>query len=702
MKNITIVFAVHNHQPVGNFDNVFEESYQRAYCPFFDVLERHPGVRLSLHCSGVLWEWIEKNHPEFFERVRRLIASRQLEILGGAYYEAILSILPEEDRHGQLEKLKRYLHDHFQVTPQGVWLAERVWEQQIVCSLHDSGAGFTLVDEAHFASAGFTQEQMFGSYMTEECGKSFKIFPINKTLRYSIPFKPVEQTIDYLRNIATDDGKRLVVCADDGEKFGVWPHTYNSVYGEQWLEKFFTALEKESDWIAVRHFSDVLNAFPSVGRAYLPTASYPEMMQWALPPERFVAYEACLEYLEKNNLTDRFGSFVCGGYWRNFLAKYPEANHLHKRMLRVSGKVTEARKKNVDVHTAEDHLWKAQCNDAYWHGLFGGLYLPQLRFPMYRHLIQAEQALESRHPSAALRCEEYDIDCDGYNEIIVETPHLNAYIAPACGGSLIELDDKHSLINVLDTLARREEGYHKKISEAVLGQKRNSTEQAILKEEGLERYLRYDWYRRAALLDHFFGPGVTIDQCAASAYEEVGDFVNQPYTSTVIKKKGAILVELRREGGIWKDGKWHALRVSKMITIHEKTRSIGVEYIIDNLETHPIGIRFGVEWNINLLAGNAPDRYYTIDGQPLENPRLNSSGENTRVSSFRMCDEWSKLDIAFHSNIPCTLWRFPIETVSLSEAGFERVYQGSVVIPHWSVKLERHWGVSLKITMNDL
>ena len=55
---ISLALAIHNHQPVGNFGWVFAEVYDRAYRPMLEALERHPGVRLSLHYTGPLLEWL--------------------------------------------------------------------------------------------------------------------------------------------------------------------------------------------------------------------------------------------------------------------------------------------------------------------------------------------------------------------------------------------------------------------------------------------------------------------------------------------------------------------------------------------------------------------------------------------------------------------------------------------------------------------
>ena len=50
--------GLHSHQPVGNFDHVFEAATKDCYQPFLELLSRYPQIRMSLHFSGVLIEWI--------------------------------------------------------------------------------------------------------------------------------------------------------------------------------------------------------------------------------------------------------------------------------------------------------------------------------------------------------------------------------------------------------------------------------------------------------------------------------------------------------------------------------------------------------------------------------------------------------------------------------------------------------------------
>ncbi|MBM2844735.1 MAG: hypothetical protein HW407_47, partial [Bacteroidetes bacterium] len=69
--------------------------------------------------------------------------------------------------------------------------------------------------------------------------------------------------------------------------------------------------------------------------------------------------------------------------------------------------------------------------------------------------------------------------------------------------------------------------------------------------------------------------------------------------------------------------------------------------------------------------------------------RLRSAGEEVDVKNCTLVDEWLGIETSFMFREPAVLWRHPLETVSLSEAGFERLYQASVVTPHWKFRLEK-------------
>ena len=108
-NSIRLCLVLHNHQPIGNFDHVFEAAYRESYLPFLDVFESYDALSVSLHTSGPLMEWLDEHHPEYLERLRSLVARGRVEIIGGAFYEPILTMIPSRDRLGQIETYSQWL-----------------------------------------------------------------------------------------------------------------------------------------------------------------------------------------------------------------------------------------------------------------------------------------------------------------------------------------------------------------------------------------------------------------------------------------------------------------------------------------------------------------------------------------------------------------------------------------------------------------
>ena len=154
MSPVTLIFGLHNHQPVGNWPEVIAEANRLAYRPFLETLERHPAIKTVFHITGPLLEYLLENDSEQIERLAALVRSGQVEFLTGGYYEPILPIIPDEDKVGQIQKLTRAVADTFGAKARGAWLAERVWEPQLPLPMAQAGVQFTLLDECHFNSMG--------------------------------------------------------------------------------------------------------------------------------------------------------------------------------------------------------------------------------------------------------------------------------------------------------------------------------------------------------------------------------------------------------------------------------------------------------------------------------------------------------------------------------------------------------------------
>ncbi|MHA1684722.1 MAG: alpha-amylase/4-alpha-glucanotransferase domain-containing protein [Promethearchaeota archaeon] len=475
MRTINFPLIFHFHQPVDNFDHVIEEIYNKCYRPLLDRIMASR-VKFTLHFTGSMLDWLDSNHPEYLADIKGLCIKGQVELISGGYYEPILAILPDRDKLGQINLLNDKIQKEFSTTPKGFWLAERVWEPQLPKFLNKCGLKYIVVDDNHLKSCGFGEDDALHYYSTEDEGKTVFVFPINESIRYLAPWQPVWKLRDYLEGIRSEAGDRIALFMSDAEKMGEWGTTHELCYqkgheGEApYIDELFGFIEN-TDWVNSVTLSECLEAFRPSGMVYLPTASYDKMEEWVLPTGTRVKMETIREKFERNELDSlkelELERFVKGGFWRYFLAKYPESNNMHKKMLRVYSKLAdyEARYGTCDdLERARLELYKGQANDCYWHGQFGGIYLNFLRFSVYKHLIEAEKIIESLHAKNGSpntpKCLKDSFFCNGFDQLVIESSTFNLYIDPDDGGSIFELDYKPLSYNLLNTLTRWKEAYH--------------------------------------------------------------------------------------------------------------------------------------------------------------------------------------------------------------------------------------------------
>lgn len=703
-QSLRLVLTLHNHQPIGNFDGVFEQSYQDSYLPFLDIFEEYE-LPIALHTSGSLMEWLAVAHPEYLDRLAALVSQERLEIVGGAYFEPILTMIPPRDRIGQIATYTEWLNQRLGANVRGMWMPERVWEQSLAGNLVDAGIEYTILDDYHFRNAGWTNDQLHGYYVTEDDGRVLSVFPGSERLRYTIPFAEPHETIDYLREIAHRKPGSVVLFGDDGEKFGVWPDTKTHVYENGWLRRFFDALQANSDWLKVTTPSEALDSVAPLGKLYIPEGSYREMVEWALPAEQQNHYHDVQHQLQDEHRWEGVAPFYRGGYWRNFKVRYPETNEMYARMQMVSRRLEELRQRGeVSDHLdhARTELYRGQCNCSYWHGAFGGAYLPHLRNAVYNHLIAADNLMD-RHegrelnttPWVTLDAEDYNLD--GRKEVRLASNRLVALLAPATGGMLYELDVRSICHNLGASLARREEAYHRKVLAGPPSDGEDVAsihDRVVFKQEGLDEMLQYDSYERKSLIDHFFDLDVSLDALSRNEYREQGDFVEGQYEAKLRRDPDRMQVQLTRDGHV--DGT--PVRITKGITLESGGSTLEIAYLLEGLPTDR-PLHFGVEFNLAGLPAGADDRYFHNEsGEQLGH--LGSKLDLVEMQSLGLYDDWLGIDVRLDIDRPTSIWTYPIGTVSQSEGGFELVHQSVVVKPHWMLQAndEGQWSVTMRLT----
>jgi alpha-amylase len=699
-KPARLCLTFHNHQPVGNFDWVFEQAYQDSYLPFLDTFEPFEQLKISLHSSGPLMLWLAEEHPEYLNRVRELCKSGRIEILGGPMYEPIMTMLPPRDAVGQIQAYASWIRDFFGVSPRGMWLPERVWEPQLTSILANAGIEYTILDDFHFKSAGLCDEELYGYFLTEDNGKLLRVFAGSESLRYRIPFQAVDETIDYCQAVAEQFPDSILTFGDDGEKFGSWPGTKEHVYDGQWLRNFFQTLSKNQHWLRTMTLSEAVSETRPLGKIYLPNSSYREMTEWSLQTEQQERRQGSIAQLAIRFDHEIIRQGLPQGFWRNFKTKYSETSEMYARMMYVSHGIEAAITAGVsseNLEVAKMHLYQGQCNCSYWHGAFGGVYLPHLRDAIYKHLIAAEKNLDqSLGRQEELHWQITDFDFDGNDEIMVRNAMTSLWIAPSRGGSIYEMDIYPIEHNLLATLQRRREIYHQKVLD---GPKEENDDLAsihdrvVFKQPNLDQHLIYDTYPRKSLVDHFHSVDTTIDAIKKGTTVELGDFVDEPYDSTVNQHPERLNVRLHRQGKVMN----YPLDLSKSVQLERSYNRIRIGYNLENISADAKFI-FSPEFNFSGLPSDQEDRFFSdLDGNRLGH--LGTTLDLQSTQQISLSDQWLGIDIQLSWSQPSGLWAYPVQSVSQSESGFELVHQSVCVMPYWIIdgQSKNDWDLSMEI-----
>ena len=640
----------HCYQPVSNFEEDIETAYVKAYLPLLETIKIFSRIKVCFHFSGNILEWLEKKHPEYIVKIKDLVLLGNVELLAGGYSEPIMSMIPEHDRHGQIMLNKGIMERLFDVSPTGAWVSERVWDPTLISTLCRENISYTIVDDHHITKAGLCEDMIYKPCRVRSGDDSIVLLPGHSFLRYSIPFRDPDETIKYFKDsLASKSTEDLCFFfADDGEKFGSWPHTYRHVYKKGWLSSFFKKLEDNCDWLETLTCSEILDDIVPEEVKDIPHSSYKEMMGW------------------------------CDGDFSNFFKKYPESGRMQRRMIKVSENVKSARPYLADeqFYSAQKELFKAQSNCAYWHGAFGGVYLPHLRSGVYEHLLKAQGIVDKSilKGKTPLRVFENYKDTEN-SETIITNSFLELYITPDRGGRLCELDYKRQKINLLNTIRRSHEKYHNKLDSGYflkIRKARDAVKKGIdadihdilgVSQQGLRRYLNYDDYERNSFLTHVFRPEFFWDNLSKKRLSDNG-FLTGKYSSSIVTGSDQIKQVFSRRSTV----SLSAENVSDIEIVKEiEIRNNPVVFFTQKLIDHSMGLKnFGMASEFNLMVW---DKYFIVK------PR--------QIFADKIClkDMYTGTELDFHFDQKCRIFTYPVYSINETEMGLCRTFQGiSVVI----------------------
>ncbi|VVM06088.1 4-alpha-glucanotransferase [Methylacidimicrobium cyclopophantes] len=649
LSSLRLVWVVHFHQPSGNFPEIYRRFRERVCRPFLDSLERHPRIRMGLHFSGGFLRCLEREEPELVEKLAGIVSREQVELLGGGFYEPILSLIPRQDALAQLRKTAEWIQKHFGVVPRGAWLPESVWEPYFPELLVEGGYEYALLEDRLLERAGLEPGELCHPFLTSHLSSTISLLPIASRPSAEIPFRPLREIHASLVQLCHRPDPQMLILAQNAEAYGFWPSTFHRFYEEAVLEEWLTYLENQSERLVLERPSEATaGRWPSV---FVASGARTDLEGFALPAAASRSYFSVREDLSHRFDADRFFRFLHGGAWQEFFAKYSEANWLHKKMLAASFRMADL--PNAANLPCRESLLAAQDHTSYWHAMSGGLFANYLRDAVFRLLLQVEEEVDRSSPSPPAATETADLDADREPEVILRTQLCRAVADPDYGGSLVELAFLPSHYNVANTLRR-----HPKVFPE------------LPPIEPIE-----DWHRRHLFQEHFVPFETSLSQFEKESYIERGDFVNLPYRIVSLGADGAVRrLLLEREGGIYLDQERRPLRCQKLFEL-EEPGILRVRYSIINESELPLELLFVCEANYSFLSPEGPQRFLSFGEERLACGIL---FEKVDVQSWQLVDETRSLRWTWTlPDGPCTLWHYPVYTIGYANGQFEQNYQGS-------------------------
>ncbi len=655
---IKLLLGFHTHIPSQIASKNSENGNAKNYFDFIknilELLHNSSNIKAAFHISGTSISLLDKKLDGFSNNIRTLLDRNQIELLGGGIYEPVFSFIPKEDRQTQLMLMGRLLNHTFGYTPNGAWITELSWDPSFAIDFSKSRIHFTCLPKEYFIQSGINENDLSGYFVTEEEGRKVAVFPIlfelNKLMQNLTPESAVENITKTIKETNSSSPSASIF------------YKSNSPTKEDinWINKFFILINESGVFETVL-FSDYFHNYKPKGRIYLPAA----------------------QYHSSNN----------GTYWKHSILNNYEINLLHKKMLRVSKKINSAKEGKSRfkvikemITQAHDLLLKGQCNDAYLCSDWSGIQIPQQRHNAYKNLIKAENLIDSasKQGSKWIQAYEIDYDCDGHDEIIVETETQNIYISPGFGGTVLEHDYRPKNTNITNVLSRKKEWHYTAENGKTV----------------------FDYYQKLNLIDHFLDKGISLEQCISNNLPHLTKEVIKPYGIEKIKAKEEICkITLNSLFALENHNDKPSVQLEKQISVRSGDSSVFYEYKLTNKSSKPAQFIFGIEFNFNITPSLENDCFVYTDGDKNKKFNLPSPASAETIKDLKQISIFNKsegLDLSLSFDKQCTLFRYPVETVQKLTNTEEKIYQGTTFLATWEINIEPEavWDISIKQDIN--
>lgn len=369
-----------------------------AYKALGKFLYANPDFRLSIYFQGTEILYLKKNHPEFIKLFQELSQRKQIEIIGGGFYNPLFPLLSAKDRVGQIETLTNEIRKNFGKRPRGASLFASAWDFSLVSNFEMCGMNYVFLDSSLLKHS----KHELLPYVMSDRGKTISVIALSE--KYKID---TNLAVDEYVNAILSASKKAKTASEHILAIPISANEFLQIAKENYFEKIFDAQKK------------LETAF------YFATPSlYLEKNEKRIP--LFIP-SGCDGLLAKNTQNN----FLSSVY--DYVQSDAESSALSFRLFYVSMLISQSRGDKARKKIAMEKLWESQK----------GISFVAEKQSAFQKLSEAEKLIRqaSAFSESLVR---YDYNGDGSAEYLFRMQAFTACLSRE-GGSLCALDCMHSL-----------------------------------------------------------------------------------------------------------------------------------------------------------------------------------------------------------------------------------------------------------------
>ncbi len=563
MGSTYICFHLNSVSITSAENSNLDKKFQTVYKPLAKFLYSHQSFPFSISLNGELIQFMKKKKNELITIFKELADRKQLELLGGAYYDAVLPLLFNADRNGQIDLLTSEIRQSIGKRPRGMTIIADAWDSSLVNSITTCGIEYVVLDNPILKE----YRDSYLPLLMSDLGKSVEIFPYYPEFIPQANTEP-EEFISLISKCVSKAQKksqyiqmepnRVIVISMECEQ--IMP-----LIESKWFDKLQNYLLEQNNKIIL--------STPSAYRKE-EVVKLPAYISCGISEKLFQSDELYgYKYQNKNKINSSF---------YNYLEFYNSGESLYRKILYTSNLVNQYKSDKIRKKTARDKLWLAQKGDAIiWNSndIVNNL---SKRQTSYKYLVEIEKTLndDSKFQETITN---FDYDGDGLKEYVCRMKNFFSYIS-LISGAMMELEVSKGGGNYVDNLTRKElwDG-------------------------------QTDKYRRGIFVDHVFSEEQFQHYIAG---EPAGDGIFSRIQYTEAKYSQAHKEVQLTASAVALESKQSIYLKKKYIISSD---GLYVQYILRNDSDKPLKIKFAVESNLTNVN-------YTADNQALFNLELVDSG----------------------------------------------------------------------------